>query len=90
MSNANAAGVDQISNQNPEGANVGLTVTDLVSLYGVPGVVQPAGTGETTGHVAVGGTNVDASDTFTGNTGTAAYTINDIVKALKNLGALKA
>lgn len=49
---------------------------------------QQNSTGEISGHAPVGGTNVDSSDTFTGSTGTRAYTINDIVKALKNHGLL--
>ena len=57
-------------------------------FYNATPVVQPADAGETTGYSAVGGTNVDHQDTFTGNVGSAAYTINDIVKALKNLGLM--
>ena len=44
--------------------------------------------GETTGFTAATGTAVLAGSTFTGNVGTTAYTISDIVKALKNLGFL--
>ena len=69
---------------------VGLAASDTIGLFGATPIAQPNGTGETTGHAAVGGTNVNASDTFTGNTGTLAYTINDVVKALKNLGILEA
>ena len=90
MSNANAAGIIEVSNQNSEGARLGLTAADKIAFQGATPVIQQATTGETTGHAAVGGTNVDASDTFTGDTGTAAYTINDVVKALKNLGLLAA
>jgi hypothetical protein len=50
--------------------------------------VQQAGTGETTGVSGGSGTNIHANATFTGNVGSAAYTISDVVKALKNLGLL--
>lgn len=52
--------------------------------------MQPAGTGETTGFTAGAGTAVKDDSTFTGNVGATAYRINDVVKALKNLGALAA
>lgn len=44
--------------------------------------------GETTGFTAATGTAVLAGSTFTGNLGSTAYTISDIVKALKTLGFL--
>lgn len=72
------------------GVQIGTGATQEIGLFGVTPVQQPAGTGENTGYSAVGGTNVDHQDTFTGNTGSSAYTINDIVKALKNLGVLAA
>ena len=51
-------------------------------------VVQPSGTGETVGFTAGTGTGVNDSSTFTGNVGTTAYRISDVVKALKNAGLL--
>ena len=68
----------------------GVLIKKNIGFFDTPAVIQPATAGTTTGHVAVGGTNVDASDTFTGNTGTKAYTINDIVLALKQLGLMAA
>lgn len=62
----------------------------LAGFYGVTPVVQPSTTGTTTGFTAGVGTAVLSDSTFTGNTGSAAYTIGDIVKALKNLGLLAA
>ena len=37
-----------------------------------------------------GGTALTHTDTFTGNSGTKAYTINDVVKHLKTIGILAA
>ncbi len=52
-------------------------------------VTAEATTGQTAGFTAVGtSTVVAAESTFTGGTGSKAYTIGDIVKALKNLGLL--
>ena len=59
-------------------------------FFGATPVVQPDTTGTTTGFTAGSGTAVLDDSTFTGDTGTAAYTIGDIVKALKDLGLLAA
>lgn len=88
MSNANAAGIEQVLNQNPEGGTIGKTAAILAGFHGAA-VIQHASTGETTGFAAVGGTNVDSNDTFTGNVGSKAYTLNDVVKALKEKGVLE-
>jgi len=72
------------------GIEIGLAATSLVGLFGATPVVQQAGTGETTGFVAGSGTSANDDSTFTGNVGSTAYRINDIVKALKNLGVLTA
>ena len=62
-----------------------------VAFYGSATVAQPSSTGETTGWTSGGGANavMDAS-TFTGNSGSTAYTIGDIVKHLKALGLIAA
>jgi hypothetical protein len=59
-------------------------------MWSVTPVVQPTSTGEGTGYTGGGGTTLTHTDTFTGNSGTKAYTINDIVKHLKALGWLVA
>jgi hypothetical protein len=51
-------------------------------------VVQYTTTGTTTGFTAGAGTAVLSDSTFTGNDGTKAYTIGDIVRALKSYGFL--
>lgn len=71
-------------------ASIGNAATDTVGFYGATAVVQPATTGTTTGFTAGAGTAARADSTYTGNTGSAAYTVGDIVKALKDLGLLAA
>jgi hypothetical protein len=57
-------------------------------FYNVTPVSQPSSTGETIGFTAGAGTNVTDASTFTGNVGTTAYRLSDIVKHLKNLGLI--
>lgn len=61
-----------------------------IGLYAATPVAQHSSTGEATGFTAGVGTPVMDVSTFTGNTGTKAYTISDIVKALKNIGIIAA
>jgi hypothetical protein len=49
---------------------------------------QPATTGTVTGYTAGSSTAVTIDGTFTGHTGTSAYTIGDVVLALKQQGLL--
>lgn len=51
-------------------------------------IAQPSSTGETTGFTAGTGTGVNDDSTFTGNVGSTAYRISDVVKHLKNLGLI--
>lgn len=62
----------------------------MLGLYGTAATVQYATTGTVTGYTGGGGTALTHSDTFTGNTGSTAYTIGDVVRALKLLGAIAA
>jgi hypothetical protein len=59
-----------------------------VGFYNTAPIAQPSSTGETVGFVAGGGTTATDASTFTGNVGTKAYRISDIVKHLKNLGLI--
>ena len=78
-----------ISLEIDETARVSLNATGL-AFFGATPVAKPSSTGEATGYTATGGTNVQHQDTFTGNSGSTAYTLNDIVKHLKALGLLTA
>lgn len=62
----------------------------LLGFFAATAVAQPSTTGTTAGFTAGTGTSVNDDSTFTGNTGASAYTIGDIVKALKDLGLLAA
>ena len=59
-----------------------------LGLYGATPVAQHSTTGTITGITHSGGAAVGATDTFTGAVGTTAYTLSDLVKALKNIGIL--
>jgi len=66
------------------------TTNELLGFFGATTVQQQATTGTTTGFTAGSGTGVNDDSTFTGNTGATAYTIGDLVLALKNYGLLAA
>ena len=70
------------------GTKIGTATSQKIGFFNATPVAQQSGTGETTGFTAGGGTAVNDQSTFTGNVGSTAYRINDIVKALKNLGIL--
>lgn len=67
---------------------IGNSPTDKVGAYGVEPVVQPAGSGNTTTVAAGATTAVYTNTTFSGGIGTTAYTVGDLVAALKQLGFL--
>lgn len=70
-------------------AQVGSGATDTIGCYGATPIVQPSAVGAAAGFAA-GATVVvfHSDDTYTGNVGATAYTINGIVAALKNLGLI--
>ena len=59
------------------------------SLYGATPTIQYATTGTTNGFTANASANATfLESTYTGDTGTAAYTISDAIRALKLIGAI--
>lgn len=82
---------DNLKTETPKsdgGVQVGQSATDKVGFFGETPVVQPSSTGETTGFTAGSGTAANDDSTFTGDVGSTAYTIGDIVKHLKTLGLI--
>lgn len=59
-----------------------------LGFFAVTPVAQPSSTGETLGFTAGSGTGVNDDSTFTGNVGSTAYRISDLVKHFKNLGLI--
>lgn len=70
------------------GTKIGTATSQKLGFFNATPVVQQNGTGETVGFVAGTGTAVNDDSTFTGNVGSTAYRISDVVKGLKNLGLL--
>lgn len=61
-----------------------------LGLFGVTPVIQPQTTGITAGHYIVGGTAINDQDTFDGyGTGQTKYTVQSVVRNLKDVGILK-
>lgn len=85
-------GFQTVSKDSTTGAiTVTATLTGTTAgFFGATPVAQPDTTGTTTGFTAGSGTAVLDDSTFTGDTGSTAYTIGDVVKALKDLGLLAA
>jgi len=75
-----------VSNDPLSVANIG---AQSISFFGSTPISRPTATGELAGYTANASVNVVYNEsTFTGNIGASAYTLNDIVACLKNLGLL--
>lgn len=73
------------------GTKIGTATTQKIALWNATPIVQPSTTGELTGFTANASANATFNEsTWTGNVGTKAYTVSDIVKHLKNSGILAA
>jgi hypothetical protein len=72
------------------GTKIGTATSQKIGFYNVTPVIQYDTAGTTTGFTASTGTTVVSGSTFTGNTGSTAYTIGDIVLALKKIGIMTA
>ena len=66
-----------------------LEIAGDVGFFGETAVAQQETTGTTIGFTQNSGTALNFSTTFTGGSGSTAFTVGDIVLALKNLGLLK-
>ena len=69
---------------------MGIGGASAVGFNGVTPVIKHATTGDVTGFVAGTGTAVNDDSVFAGAAGSAAYTVGDIVTALKAVGLLTA
>lgn len=72
------------------GTKFGTATSQKIGFFNAAPVVQPNGTGNTHTVTAGSTTNVFINTTFDGSTGSTAYTVGDIVKALKSVGLLAA
>jgi hypothetical protein len=82
---------DNIVLSTTTGTKIGTATNQLLGFYNQTPIAQPSSTGVTTNGFTTGGgggTTVHANSTFTGGTGTNAYTISDVVAHLKSLGLL--
>lgn len=62
--------------------------SDLVGFWGATPVAAYSTTATSAGFTAGTGTTAVSGSTFTGNTGTKAYSVSDVVRALKLAGIL--
>lgn len=73
------------------GTKIGTATNQKVAFFNSTPIIQPSAVGSATGYAA--GTTAatfHSDDTYTGNVGSTAYTINGVVAALKNLGLIAA
>ena len=81
--------VCQVPNSQGDGVQVGASASSLVGFFGATPIVQPASpSGNVHTPTARSTTSVFVNTTFDGSIGSTAYTVGDIVIALKNLGIL--
>ncbi len=77
-----------LSSSTSGGLQISGAAAQKLGFFGETPIGQPSTAGTSTGFTAGGGTAVTHLSTFTGGTGTIAYTIGDIVKHLKTLGLI--
>lgn len=82
-----ADGFNMVTNATT-GSKIGTATTQKIGFWNATPVAQYATTGTTTGFTAGGGTTATDASTFTGNQGATAYTVGDIVRALKLAGII--
>ncbi len=80
--------VEYVGSSSDDGMVVGRSSSHKISFYNATPVVQYSTTGTTTGFTAGSGTAAKDDSTYTGNTGSTAYTVGDIVKSLKTAGLI--
>lgn len=78
----------QLSSGSTDGITMGLSATDKISFFGQTTGTQPTTT--TNVHTVAAGatTAVYTNTTFDGSIGSTAYTLGDVVRALKLLGLI--
>lgn len=79
----------QLSDANTDGTVMGQSVTDPISFYGAAPTAQTTPSGNVHTVAAGSVTSVFVNTTFDGSIGSTAFTVGDIVAALKTLGLLK-
>lgn len=70
------------------GTKIGTSTSQKLAFFNSSPIAQPSSVGTTTGFTAGSGSTAKDDSTYTGNTGTKAYTVGDIVKHLKDLGLI--
>jgi hypothetical protein len=70
------------------GTKIGTAATQKIGFFNATPAAQQTAAALTTGTSGGSGTALHANATITGNVGSTAYTVGDIVKALKTLGLL--
>lgn len=70
------------------GTKIGTGTSQKLGFWNATPVAQYATTGTTAGFSAGSGTAANSGSTYTGNVGSSAYTVGDIVAALKKCGII--